>query len=143
MQNQMQGPMGPPMGHAMGTPMQGPQQAMAGGVGPVGAIRSPMTVLLLSLFTCGFYAMYIVYVQLSELKAYLHKDEINPIFALLPLLNFLAIFKTPGWLLEAKQRAGVPNPQVSSVILYLFLYQYFVQKDLNEIWDPTGQQSPS
>jgi hypothetical protein len=44
--------------------------------------------------------------------------------------------------LEAKQMAGVANPQVAHPVLYLFLGLYFLPNDLNEVWQAAagGQQ---
>jgi hypothetical protein len=48
----------------------------------------------------------------------------------------------PAKILEAKQMAGVPNPQVPNVILYLLLGPYFLATDLNEIWQAAGGGQP-
>ncbi len=122
-----------------------PQQAMvpagqpaAGMGGPKGQFRNPIMVLLISMF-CFVYGLYQYYVMLGELKDYLQSDEINPIHAFIPILQLLLIFKLPGWVLEAKQRAGIPNPEVTNILFYWFFGLYFLPKDLNEVWDPTGQ----
>jgi len=109
-----------------------------GGTGPKGQTRNPMMVLLLSM-VCFLYGIYQYYVMLGELKAFLNSDEINPIHAFIPVLNILLIFKLPGWVLEAKRRAGVPNPEVANVLFYFLFGMYFLPKDLNEVWNPTGQ----
>jgi hypothetical protein len=112
--------------------------AAAGMIGPSGQTRNPMMVLLISAI-CFLYGMYQFYVMLAELKDFLQSDEINPIHIFIPVLNILMLFKLPGWVLEAKRRAGVPNPEVASVILYWFLGLYLLPKDLNEVWNPTAQ----
>ena len=40
----------------------------AGGRGPIGEPRNPTTVALLSLVTCGIYALYWAYLTFEELK---------------------------------------------------------------------------
>jgi hypothetical protein len=110
----------------------------AGGAGPIGQTRNPMMVFLLGC-VCFLYMFWQGFVMLGELKAYLNKDEINPIHLFIPILNLLLILKLPGWVLEAKQRAGVPNPQVTNILFYFFFHSYFLPKDLNEVWNPNGQ----
>jgi hypothetical protein len=118
----------------------GPAMAGAptGGGGPKGQTRNPMMVLLISMI-CFLYGIWQYYQMVGELKAFLNSDEINPIHIFIPVLNILMLFKLPGWVLEAKRRAGVPNPEVSNVIVYWFLGLYLLPKDLNEVWNPTGQ----
>jgi fucose 4-O-acetylase-like acetyltransferase len=116
-----------------------PMQAMPmGGTGPKGQTRNPMMVLLISM-VCFLYGIYQYYVMVGELKEYLQTDEINPIHMFIPVLNILMLFKLPGWVLQAKQRAGVPNPEVANILFYWFFGLYFLPKDLNEVWNPTGQ----
>ena len=56
-----------------------------------------------------------------------------------PVLNIIILFtKLPGWVTEAKQRAGSRNPQSAGPIMYFLLAPYFLTKDMNEVWDPTG-----
>lgn len=83
---------------------------------------------------CGFYALYLIWVEVNELKAFRQKDDINPILFFIPILNLIQLWGLNQKVLEAKQMAGVPNPQVSHSILYLFLWPYFMTNDLNEIW---------
>ena len=98
-------------------------------------------VFLISYVTCGLYGLYVNYVMANELKAYLNTDEITPWWMFIFPLNFLLIFKLPGLITEAKRRAGVANPAAGSLILYLFFIWYIFPKDLNEVWNPSGQLS--
>jgi len=109
-----------------------------GGTGPKGQTRNPMMVMLIG-YICFFYGMYQTFLMLGELKAYLNSDEINPVHVFIPILNLLMLFKLPGWVLEAKRRAGVPNPETTNVLFYFLFHWYFLPKDLNEVWNPTGQ----
>jgi hypothetical protein len=109
---------------------------------PAGAgrehIRNPLVVTLLCYVTCGIYAVIVMYSLMAELKSYLNREEIVPWHVLVPILNLVVILtKLPGWVTEAKQRAGSRNPMSSGPLLYFLLLPYFFTKDMNEIWDPT------
>jgi len=104
-----------------------------------GPIRNPVMVTLLTFVTCGVYGIVAIYSMMSELRGYLNKQEIVPWQILVPVLNFIIVIgKLPDWVTEAKRRAGSRNPQSSGPILYFFLLPYFLTKDMNEVWDPTG-----
>jgi hypothetical protein len=85
---------------------------------------------------CGFYALYQVFQMLNELKAFRGKDDINPV--LYVLLWIVFVWGVPAKVLEAKQMAGIPNPQVASPVLYFLLSPYFLAADLNEVWQAAG-----
>jgi hypothetical protein len=123
-------------------PMMGGGAPVArGGFGPIGQTRGAAMAMVIS-FVCAFYYLYLIWVEVNELKAFRGKDDINPILFFIPILNLIQVWNLPPKLLEAKQMAGVPNAQVSHPILYLFLFPYFVTNDLNEIWAAArgGQQ---
>jgi hypothetical protein len=102
-------------------------------------VRNPVMVTVLTFVTCGLYGMITFYAMLSELKAYLNKEEIVPWHIFVPILGLIVLLgKLPGWVTEAKQRAGSRNPQSAGPIMYFLLAPYFVTKDLNEVWDPMG-----
>ena len=102
-------------------------------------IRNPLVVTLLCYVTCGIYAIVVMYSLMAELKAYLNREEIVPWHILVPILNLVVILtKLPGWVTEAKQRAGSRNPMSSGPLLYFLLLPYFFTKDMNEVWDPTS-----
>ena len=111
----------------------------AGGRGPIGQTRNPTQVLVISLL-CGFYGFYQVFQELGELRAYRGKDDINPIVA--TLLWIVFCWGMPAKMLEAKQMAGIPNPQVGSPILYFLVGYWAMAKDLNEIWAASGGGQP-
>lgn len=122
-------------------PMGAQMQPYAGAAptGPKGQTRNPIMVLLLTYVTCGLYGLIAYWTMLNELKAFLNSDEIQPIYMFIPILQLLMIFKLPGWVTEAKRRAGVPNGEASNIVLYLLLGPFALAKDLNEVWNPTGQ----
>lgn len=105
-------------------------------------VRNPVMVTVLTYVTCGIYGIIAFYSMLSELKAYLNKEEIVPWHLFVPVLGLIILLgKLPGWVTEAKQRAGSRNQQSSGPILYFLLAPYFLTKDLNEVWDPMGTSS--
>lgn len=108
-----------------------------GGFGPIGQTRNPIMQLVIGCI-CGFYLIYVLWVEINELKAFRQKDDLNPIMFLVPILNIIMVWGLPEKVLEAKQMAGVPNAQVPHPILYLFLWPYFLTADLNEIWQAAG-----
>jgi hypothetical protein len=115
--------------------------APAGGRGPIGKTRNPVMVLVVGML-CFVYAIIQLWQMLNELKAFRGKDDINPIFFFVPILNIIQIWNLPPKILEAKQMAGVPSAQVSHPVLYLFLSPYFLALDLNEMWQAAGGGQP-
>ena len=104
-----------------------------------GPIRNPVMVTVLCMVTCGIYGIFAIYSMMSELKAYLNKDEIVPWHIFVPILGLIVMLgKLPGWVTEAKQRAGSRNPQSSGPVLYFLLFPFFFTKDMNDIWNPQG-----
>jgi hypothetical protein len=129
-------PMGVPMaqaGYGGGVPMG------AAGVGPKGQMRNPIMVFIISYVTCGLYGLWQTFQMCSELKAFLNTEEITPWWSFVFPLNLLLILKLPNLVTEAKRRAGHPNPSAGNIIMYLFFIWYIFPKDLNEVWNPTGQ----
>jgi hypothetical protein len=111
-----------------------------GGAG-TSKVRNPVMVTVLS-FVCFVYAIVTLYQLMSELKAYLNKEEIVPWHLFVPVLGIIVLLtKLPGWVTEAKQRAGSRNPQSAGPIMYFLLSPYFFTKDMNEVWDPMGTSS--
>lgn len=118
-----------------GAPMQ--YGGAPGGFGPIGQTRNAIVQLLIG-FVCGFYFLYLIWVEVNELKAFRQKDDLNPILFFVPILNIIQIWNLPPKVLEAKQMAGVVNANVQSPILYFFLWPFFLTNDLNEIWQAAG-----
>ena len=106
-----------------------------GAHGPVGNVRNPIMMVLIAM-VCFPYALFVIFSELNELKAFRQKDDFNPILCCLLWIVF--VWGMPDKILEAKQMAGVPNPQVSSAILYFLLAPYFLTLDLNQIWEAAG-----
>jgi hypothetical protein len=130
----------PPAGYGAMVPAaagMGQMMPMAGG-GIKGKMRNPLITLVLAYVSCGIYAPFGMYFMLKELKDYLQTEDITPWWAFTPLV-LLTLLKLPDLVVEAKRRAGVPNPQSAGLIMYLILGFYFLPKDLNEVWNPAGQ----
>ena len=77
-------------------------------------------VLVISML-CFVYAIIEGAAMLKELTAFRGKDDINLILFLIPILGHHRPLEPAAKVLEAKQMAGVPNPQVPHPVLYLFL----------------------
>lgn len=125
-----------PYGGAM-VPGGQPGYPMSGAMtphGPIGKMRNPVMVVVLTYVTCGLYGLLAMLSMLGELKAFRQRDDISPILFLLPILQLIELIKLPAKVLEAKRMAGVPNAQEPNVILYLFFWFYFMPADLNEVW---------
>jgi hypothetical protein len=120
-----------PGGSAPMVPVGGGQR------GPIGKIRNPVMTIVLSM-VCFVYAIIQVWQMINELKAFRGKDDLNPIFFFIPILNYIELWKLNEKVLDAKRMAGVPNPQVASPVLYLFFALFFLPGDLNEVWQAAG-----
>lgn len=130
------------MGGYGGMPGGGAPMVPAGAGGrPIGKTRNPIMVLVIGSI-CFVYAIIQIWGMLNELKAFRGKDDINPIFLFIPILNLIMLWGLPAKVLEAKQMAGVPNAQVAHPILYLLLGGYFLPVDLNEVWQAAGGGQP-
>jgi hypothetical protein len=124
-----------------GAPMMG-MGGPAGPHGPPGNVRNPVVVFLLSM--CGLPWIFMLWSMVNELNAFRQKNDLNPIMFFIPIVNIIQIWGLPPKVLEAQQMAGVPQPAVSSPILYLFFAPYFFTVDLNKAFEAAGgrQQPP-
>jgi hypothetical protein len=126
-------------GYGGGMPGGGAPMVQTGGRGPIGQTRNPVMVLVVGM-VCFIYLLMQMWGMWNELKAFRGKDDFNPILLLLFPIFF--IWGMPAKVLEAKQMAGVPNPQVAHPVLYFLLGPYFLASDLNEIWQAAGGGQP-
>jgi hypothetical protein len=126
-----------------------------GMAGPKGEVRNPITIVLLSLVTCGIYGLYWFYFQLiPELRANLgRQDEYNPttkiILAIVTcgIMYLIDLFKVPKMIVEAGQRAGKPMEDKTNLIIILLLVNfvlgvptsmaipYILQTEANRVWE--------
>jgi Domain of unknown function (DUF4234)/zinc-ribbon domain len=122
-------------------------QPQAGGIITPGEKRDPLMVLILSLLTCGIYAIYWVYQTSSEIRDALGREDISPTLdAVLTLVTcyiwliYLA-YKYPQLLLLLQERAGLPRNDISLVSLILAIVGltpvslFMIQSELNNVWD--------
>ena len=124
-------------GPAPGGAMQPAGVGAMAGHGPVGTTRNWIMVVL-SFALCGIPALVYLYNMLKELNDFRRKDDASFLMCLI----YIGWFSMPEKILEAKQMAGIANPQVQNAILYLFGWFYFLPEDLNEIWKAAGGQAP-
>ena len=122
-------------------------QPQAGGIITPGEKRDPLMVLILTVLTCGIYAIYWVYKTSSEIRDALGREDINPALdAVLTLVTcyiwpiYLA-YKYPQLLLPLQERAGLPRNDISLVSLILAIVGlipvslFMIQSELNNVWD--------
>jgi len=114
---------------------------------PRGETRNPVTIILLTLVTCGIYGIYWLYLVTKEINAALGEERINFVLYFLvgilcfPLI-FVGMYKIDEAVVELQTRAGLPGKPnfVLWILLSLlagvgtYIMEYQVQEALNEIW---------
>jgi hypothetical protein len=122
------------------------QQPGVYGQSPQGKERSPVTVIVLSIITCGIYALYWHYVIGKEINDVLGKDAVNPILVFVSIICFPVMYyymytidKAMVEIAEQKNRAYSSNfalwiicSILAGVGLYIEMFQ--VQTTLNEVY---------
>lgn len=92
---------------------------------------------------CFIYGFLQFYKMFAELRDFRQKEDPNPIFIFIPILNIIELLKTPDRVLEAKRLAGIQNPTTPHFILYWFLGLYILPNELNEVWQAASGGRPS
>ncbi len=120
----------------MQAPNASPYGAPATGNAPIGTVRNPLVLFVISMVTCGIGAFYLFHVLRQterDLRAFL--GEPNPsgsiIWYFFPLLPTLAM---PDLMQKARAKANTKTQGPGNLILYIFLGWYFILQDSNEIW---------
>lgn len=110
--------------------------------GQVGTVRSPLTVILLTIVTLGIYGLYWQYAVFKELKDY-SGDGIGGGLALLFafLIGIVNIFLLPSEIGTLYARAGREEPVSGLTGFWIFLplvgwfiWLVKVQRRMNEFW---------
>ena len=113
---------------------------------PRGVERNPITVILLSIVTCGIYSLYWLYMVTKEINDALGEEKISfVLYFLLGILCFPLIFvgmyKIDEGVVQLQTRIGLQGK--SNFVLWIILsfvgvgsliMIYQVQEALNEIW---------
>lgn len=114
--------------------------------GPIGEIRSPVTVLLLSLVTCGIYGIIWFYKVSQEINDYTRSELTSPTFAIVGIFCFVFTYINAYKIDEAlylidSTEGRRPEKRFLLWILLSFLAGigalmmiYQVQESLNRIW---------
>ena len=110
-----------------------------------GTTRSPASVILLGIITCGIYFLYWIYKSSEEMKNYLNTTN-SPATELLLCIfcfpyQYYWFYKQGKNLLEASKKAGLPGEDNS--VLYLILAilglsivnSAIMQSNANKIWE--------
>ncbi len=110
--------------------------------------RNPIVVLLLSIVTCGIYALYLIYTISKEVSDFRGDKSIDPGMELLlciitcGLYEIYWYYKYGRLVFDMQKKVGVPNPtDISIVLLLLPIFGFSVisllllQTELNRVWD--------
>ena len=110
--------------------------------GPVGTIRTPIAVILLSIITIGIYALYWQYATFKELKGYSGEGiggGLGLLFAL--LLSIVNAFLMPAEVGKLYARVGQAEPVTGLTGFWVFLpivggiiWVFKTQGRLNDYW---------
>jgi len=112
----------------------------------IGEKRAPITVILLSLISCGIYGIWWMYTIGKEINAALGAEEVNPmlaIFAIIcPPIIFYYIYTIDKGLEKLAPARGVAyssNFMLWIVTMLLgvgtLIFEFQAQDTLNTIWD--------
>ena len=115
-------------------------------VGPPGMVRSPVTVILLSIITLGIYALYWYYAVFTELKEHTGQGVGGPIGLLLGLcVGPVNAFLLPAEIGNMYAQEGLEKPVTGLTGFWVFLplvggiiWFVKVQNALNRHWELHG-----
>jgi hypothetical protein len=131
----------------MGAPIGAPMAAPGGQSGaPLGEIRSPVAVILLSIITLGIYSLYWQYKTFKEMKDYSGTGLGGGLALVLAIIfGIINVFMMPAEAGNLYEREGRPKP-VSGVtgfwillpLLGGFIWLFKTQGALNRFWEAHG-----
>ena len=113
----------------------------------VGQVRSPASVIVLTIITCGIYGLIWIYRVSQELKLFLNDDSVNP--GLEVFLNIICFpygiywfYKTGKLVYTAEKKANLEAKDDSLLYLLLVIFvgvggiisMAILQSSLNKIW---------
>jgi len=125
---------------------QPPPPPAAKSAGPIGEIRTPLTVVLLTFVTCGIYGLYWYYKSFDEMKNYSGEGVGGGVGLLLAIFcGIVAVFLLPAEAGNLFAREGKEKP-VSAVTAFwnlipligAIIFIYKVQNALNDFWGGKG-----
>lgn len=145
----------PPLGAPQGAPSYGStpyglvpsfpqgqgQQPMHSG-GPLGKVRNPLGVFLLSFVTFGIYFLYWHFKINEELANYDRRIEVNPTLSLLamfvPFVGYVSIWNTGTRIAMAQNFSGrfqTCSGALGTLLGFLILGNtFYYQSELNNLW---------
>ncbi|MGM9625547.1 MAG: DUF4234 domain-containing protein [Eubacteriales bacterium] len=116
--------------------------------------RNPVSVLLLSIVTCGIYSLYLIYQISKEVRDFRGDSSIDPGLELLlciitcGLYEIYWYYKYGRLVFDMEQRVGVSGASDMSLILLLLPIFGFgivslllLQTELNRVWDTINPTS--
>ena len=112
--------------------------------GMVGERREPVTVILLSLVTCGFYGIYWIYKVSEETQNYSGEQDMTPVvdtlLCFVPFYSLYWIYKQSQKITRMQTKAGLPprDEAILHTVLGAFVgivAIFMFQDNLNKIWD--------
>jgi len=116
----------------------------------VGKIQNPIMVIVLSIVTCGIYAIYWLYTSLTELNKIAGKEVVNPILG--AIIAPYGLYVLDKELVEIYKNEGIgeykPNfilwiilTIVCGIGFYMAIYQ--LVGAFNKIWENRGATPPT
>ena len=113
---------------------------------PIGKVRSPLVVILLSIITFGIYAIYWHYEMFKETNEFDNEGVTGLVGLLLSIFcTIVVIFMIPWQIGETRKRAGLPEGINAIYGLWVLLpfvgwivWVVLVQNAANELWESQG-----
>jgi hypothetical protein len=119
---------------------------MNGGSAHVGKKQDPFLLILLSIVTCGIYAIYYWYITGQDLNKMLGREAVNPVFLFISLVFFPLMFYYLYMIDKALEEVGGQSgkPYSPNFIMWLllslicgiggFVALFQTSKYLNNVW---------
>lgn len=113
---------------------------------PIGKVRSPLVVILLTIITLGIYGLYWHYEMFKETNEFDNEGITGVVGLLLTIVcGIVTIFLLPWQVGETRKRAGLTEGVNAIYGLWILLpivggiiWIVLVQKAANELWESQG-----